>query len=96
MAYYQRDMLSINTRICLAKYLTEIIRSASDLEPFREVLADVPHFDCLSLFRYLDEGKKGYLNYKDLGKVMGNVNERYLMYGFSRLDSHKVGELNRL
>lgn len=54
MAYYQHDMLSIKSRTLLANILAEVVLLSESLEGYREALADIPFFDCIALFRFLD------------------------------------------
>jgi hypothetical protein len=95
MAYYQEDTLSIASRQCLGELLAEALNATAAIEDFREILAAVPHFDSLSLFRLLDRQQKGFLAEKDLEFAVGTSHRKLLTYAFSWVDLGKAGEVSR-
>jgi len=96
MAYYQHNMLSIKSRTILANILAEVVLLSEAVEQYREALADIPFFDCIALFRFLDREEKGYLREKDFQRVVGTSHRKLLTYAFSWFDNMKVGEISRL
>jgi uncharacterized protein YciW len=55
MAYYQQNMLSIKSRTLLASILAEVVLISESVESYREALANLPFFDCIALFRFIDK-----------------------------------------
>lgn len=96
MAYYRKDMLSIKSRSIMAQLFAEIVLLSESLEAYRETLAQIPHFDCISLFRFIDQDQKGFIREKDIHKIVGTKHRKLLTYAFSWLDNLKIGEISRL
>jgi hypothetical protein len=71
MSYYYRDKLSIKTNKMVASLLAEFILLSEKVESFRQILASVPFYDCVELFRVLDREQKGYLTLKDFIELIG-------------------------
>jgi hypothetical protein len=96
MAYYQQNMLSIKSRAILANIIAEVVLLSDSIETYREALARIDLFDCIALFRYLDQEEKGYLREKDFQRAIGTEHRKLLTYSFSWFDTMKVGEISRL
>ena len=96
MAYYKANMLSIKARNNLAQLLAEVVLLSETVESYRESLAQVPYFDCIGLFRWLDREEKGYLSERDWQGVIGTRHRKLLTYAYSWFDTMKVGEVSRL
>ena len=54
MSYYLKDKLSIKSNQILANLFADLILLSEKVESFRQILATVPFFDCIELFRLID------------------------------------------